>query len=66
MPGVYDRRMFRMANGGMMPPQEGMMPPQGGMPPEMQQLAQEIDALPPEMQQAEAAKFFEQAMAGQV
>ena len=73
MPGVYDRRMFRMANGGMMPPQEGMMPPQGGMmppqggmPPEMQQLAQEIDAMPPEMQQAEAAKFFEQAMAGQV
>jgi hypothetical protein len=36
MPGVYDRRMFRMANGGMasrrrmMPPDGGMMPPDGG------------------------------------
>jgi hypothetical protein len=29
MPGVYDRRMFRMANGGMMPPDGGMMPPEG-------------------------------------
>jgi hypothetical protein len=77
MPGVYDRRMFRMANGGMIPPQGGMPPemqqPQGGMPPEMQQLppemqqmAQEIDSMPPEMQRAEAAKFFEQAVKGSV
>ena len=62
MPGVYDRRMFRMANGGMMPPQDGMMPPQGGLPPEMQRMAQEIDNMPPEMQQAEADKFFQPAI----
>ena len=66
MPGVYDRRMFRMANGGMMPPQDGMMPPQGGLPPEMQRMAQEIDNMPPEMQQAEADKFFQQAIKGGV
>ena len=66
MPGVYDRRMFRMANGGMMPPQDGMMPPQGGLPPEMQMMAQEIDNMPPEMQQAEAEKFFQQAIKGGV
>ena len=66
MPGVYDRRMFRMANGGMMPPQGEMMPPQGGLPPEMQMLAQEIDSMPPEMQQAEAKKFFQQAIQGGV
>ena len=66
MPGVYDRRMFRMANGGMMPPQDGMMPPQGGLPPEMQMMAQEIDNMPPEMQQAEAKNFFQQAIKGGV
>ena len=66
MPGVYNRRMFRMANGGMMPPQDGMMPPQGGLPPEMQRMAQEIDNMPPEMQQAEADKFFQQAIKGGV
>jgi|TARA_R110002020_G_scaffold84979_2_gene210044 hypothetical protein len=72
MPGVYDRRMFRMANGGMMPPEEammmppegGMMPPPGGMDPQAQQLMQQIDAMPPEMQQAEAAGFFQQALQG--
>ena len=65
MPGVYDRRLFRMANGGMMPP-EGMMPPGAGMDPEMQRMAQEIDAMPQEMQQAEAADFFQQALRGGV
>ena len=65
MPGVYDRRLFRMANGGMMPP-EGMMPPGGDMDPETQRMAQEIDAMPPEMQQAEAADFFQQALRGGV
>ena len=64
MPGVYDRRMFRMANGGMMPPEEAMMPPPGGMDPQAQQLMQQIDAMPPEMQQAEAAGFFQQALQG--
>lgn len=64
MPGVYDRRMFRMANGGMMPPEGGMMPPPGGMDPQAQQLMQQIDAMPPEMQQAEAAGFFQQALQG--
>ena len=68
MPGVYDRRMFRMANGGMMPPPGGEMmpPPEGGMDPEMQRISQEIDSMPPEMQQAEAAKFFQQAMSSEV
>ena len=71
MPGVYDRRLFRMANGGMMPPEglmppEGMMPPGAGMDPEMQRMAQEIDAMPQEMQQAEAADFFQQALRGGV
>ncbi len=65
MPGVYDRRMFRMANGGTMPP-EGVMPPGAGMDPEMQRMAQEIDAMPQEMQQAEAADFFQQALRGGV
>ena len=64
MPGVYDRRMFRMANGGMMPPEGGMMPPPGGMDPQAQQLVQQIDAMPPEMQQAEASNFFQQALQG--
>ena len=73
MPGVYDRRMFRMANGGMMPPQGGMppemqqMPPEmQQMPPEMQQMAQEIESMPPEMQRAQATKFIEQAIKGTV
>ena len=42
MPGnIYNRRMFRMANGGMMPPMAAgppmpaAMPPQGGLPPEL-------------------------------
>ena len=42
MPGnIYDRRMFRMANGGMMPPMtagppmQPAMPPQGALPPEL-------------------------------
>jgi hypothetical protein len=42
MPGnIYDRRMFRMANGGMMPPMTAgpamppPMPPQGALPPEL-------------------------------
>jgi hypothetical protein len=51
----------------MMPPQGGeMMPPEGGMDPEMQRISQEIDSMPPEMQQAEAAKFFQQAMSSEV
>ena len=38
---IYNRRMFRMANGGMMPPMAAgppmppAMPPQGGVPPEL-------------------------------
>jgi hypothetical protein len=32
MPGIYDRRMFRMANGGMMPPPAPMGPPMGAPP----------------------------------
>ena len=37
MPGsVYDRRMFQMANGGMLPPP---VPPQGMMPPPVPQMA---------------------------
>ena len=42
MPGnIYDRRMFRMANGGMMPPMtagppmQPAVPPQGALPPEL-------------------------------
>ena len=42
MPGnIYNRRMFRMANGGMMPPvgaappMPPAMPPQGALPPEL-------------------------------
>ena len=42
MPGnIYNRRMFRMANGGVMPPMAAgppmmpPMPPQGGLPPEL-------------------------------
>ena len=64
MPGVYDRRMFRMANGGMMPPEGGMMPPEGGMDPEMQRINQEINSMSPEMQQAEASKMFQEALRG--
>ena len=52
--------------GEMMPPPGGMMPPEGGMDPEMQRISQEIDSMPPEMQQAEAAKFFQQAMSSEV
>ena len=33
MPGIYDRRMFRMANGGMMPPPAPMDPAMAGAPP---------------------------------
>jgi hypothetical protein len=69
MPGVYDRRMFRMANGGMMPPEGammppdgGMMPPDGGMDPERQRINQEIDSMSPEMQKAEASKMFQEAL----
>ena len=32
MPGIYDRRMFRMANGGMMPPPAPMDPAMGAPP----------------------------------
>ena len=64
MPGVYDRRMFRMANGGMMPPEGGMMPPEGGMDPEMQRINKEINSMSPEMQQAEASKMFQEALRG--
>ena len=57
MPGVYDRRMFRMAEGGM-------MPPEGGMDPEMQRINQEINSMSPEMQQAEASKMLQEALRG--
>ena len=58
MPGIYDRRMFRMTNGGMMPPAMGMgAPPAMGMgaPPAMDpamQMAMAAEQLPPEVLQA--------------
>ena len=68
MPGnIYDRRMFRMANGGMMPPMTAgpamppPMPPQGALPPELaalmgagggQQPVTDPSQLPPEVLQA--------------
>ena len=69
MPGnIYDRRMFRMANGGMMPPMtagppmQPAMPPQGALPPELaammggggggQQPITDPSQLPPEVLQA--------------
>ena len=55
MPGVYDRNMFRMANGGMMPPMEEDMPL---MSPEQEaQLLQEGEKLPPEVLQAADAEL---------
>ena len=70
MPGnIYDRRMFRMANGGMMPPMTAgpamppPMPPQGALPPELaalmgagggQQPVTDPSQLPPEVLQAAA------------
>ena len=60
MPGIYDRSMFRMANGGMMPPMEGYVPPMEGdmmedmplMSPEQEaQIYQEAQGLPPEVVQ---------------
>ena len=64
MPGIYDRRMFQMANGGMMPPPmpmgapaAGPMGPAMGMgaPPAMDpamQMAMAAEQLPPEVLQA--------------
>ena len=68
MPGnIYDRRMFRMANGGMMPPMTAgpamppPMPPQGALPPELAALmgagggqppVTDPSQLPPEVLQA--------------
>ena len=68
MPGnIYDRRMFRMANGGMMPPMTAgpamppPMPPQGALPPELAALmgagggqppGMDPSQLPPEVLQA--------------
>ena len=68
MPGnIYNRRMFRMANGGMMPPiaagppMPPPMPPQGGLPPELaammgagggQPPISDPSQLPPEVLQA--------------
>ena len=65
---VYNRRMFRMANGGMMPPMTAgppmppPMPPQGALPPELaammggggggQQPVTDPSQLPPEVLQA--------------
>ena len=66
MPGVYDRRMFRMANGGMMPPDGGMMPPGGGMDPEVQRIYQEVDSMSPEMQQAEFSNIMQEALRGDI
>ena len=80
MPGVYDRRMFRMANGGMMPPEGGMMPPEGGMmppeggmmppeggmDPEVQRIYQDVDSMSPEMQQAELSKIMQEALRGDI
>ena len=64
MPGIYDRRMVQMANGGMMPPPlpmgapaAGPMGPAMGMgaPPAMDpamQMAMSTEQLPPEVVQA--------------
>jgi len=64
---IYNRRMFRMANGGMMPPiaagppMPPPMPPQGGLPPELaammgagggQPPISDPSQLPPEVLQA--------------
>ena len=59
MPGVYDRRMFRMANGGLMPPEGGMMSPEGGFaeleaaefatPEQESEIYQAAEGLPPEV-----------------
>ena len=61
MPGIYDRRMFRMARGGMLPPGAGggMLPPgAGGMDPgavefvtpeQEAQIYQAAEGLPPEV-----------------
>tara|TARA_R110000824_G_scaffold42565_3_gene125216 strand:+ start:847 stop:1545 length:699 start_codon:yes stop_codon:yes gene_type:complete len=72
MAGIYDRKMFRMANGGMMPPMEdgGMMPPMEVedmpfmMPEEEAQIYQEAQNLPPEVLQAADQEL--QAVSGEL
>ena len=62
MPGIYDRKMFQMQGGGMMPPMQGggMMPPMQEAPidqmtfisPDQEaQIYQEAQNLPPEVLQ---------------
>ena len=53
MAGVLNRRMFRMANGGMMPPEMAMMPP--GPPPMDPGMAQGMD---PNMDMAAMAEML--------
>lgn len=71
MPGsVYDRRMFQMANGGMLPPpvppQGGGMPPQGGgMPPGMMppgMMPPQGGGMPPEELPPELIQMADQEM----
>ena len=64
MPGIYDRPMFQMAQGGMRPPEQVDMPmmveegpaPQQQMPPEMMQAMQQMT---PEMLQQVEQDFGE-------
>ena len=61
MAGVLNRRMFRMANGGMMPPEMAMMPP--GPPPMDPGMAQEMEmAAMAEMLPAEVLQAASQDM----
>ena len=56
MPGVYDRKMFRMQDGGMMPPE---MPPEMAMgaPPMDPGMAMGAEQLPPELIQMAQSDF---------
>jgi len=52
MPGVYDRRMFRMANGGMMPPEGGLAGLEAAefaTPEQESEIYQAAEGLPPEV-----------------
>ena len=61
MAGVLNRRMFKMANGGMMPPEMAMMPP--GPPPMDPGMAQEMEmAAMAEMLPAEVLQAASQDM----
>jgi hypothetical protein len=61
MPGVYDRRMFRMANGGMIPPEDDFAELEAvefATPEQEAQIYQAAEGLPPEVL-AEADRSME-------